>query len=500
MAKYTFSAHGEFLDRKIELAALRRWYETDGEPAVLVLYGRRRTGKSWLFREFANGREADIFVCDRRVVLQQLDGFAGQLEGELGARPQLSSATALFELLANLAERGKRLAVIDEFPELYGSRGAPDSELAAVLERSAKTSMKLILCGSQISTMQKLLRARGPLHGRTRSMVLAPLTFRQALDFLRGHQPGDVIQRYAIAGGMPRYLALFGRKQALRTIVCDEVANPNGALFQEPQTVLDMELSETAIHFSLLSALAGHRDLSHADLLAESKVSDKTAGKYLRVLVDLQLVEAANPIFTAATARQRRYRLRDYLMRFWFRFVQPYQQSLEAGLAPAIHYDRNIEPFLNEHVSWAFEEICRAWTLEHYQEIADSVGSWWGPARHDLRRTGERTSEEIDVVGAHRQRAVVIGEAKWTGQPMGIQVLRDLEQYKIPALEQSGVDAKAVEIVLFSRSGFAPALQAESAAQTTQRRIRLVSISEILARGNTAETLRPRKVRPKHGK
>jgi AAA+ ATPase superfamily predicted ATPase len=479
MTRYSFPAHDDFLNRQPELAALRRWYEGDGEPAVLVLYGRRRTGKSWLFREFANGRDADIFVCDRRVALQQLAEFSAQLEAEVGARPQLQSSTELFEVLANLAERGRRLAVIDEFPELYGSRGAPDSELAAVLERRNRTGLKLILCGSQISTMQKLFRSRGPLHGRTRSMALAPLTFRQAQAFLESHQPGDVIQRYAIAGGMPRYLVLLRRKQALKTIVCDELIDPSGTLFQEPRTVLDMELSETAIYFSLLTALAGHRDLSHADLLNKSKVSDKTAGKYLRTLADLQLVEAANPMFTAPTARQRRYRLRDHLMRFWFRFVLPYQQTLEAGLAPILHYERNVEPFLEEHVSWTFEEICRAWTLERYQEGTDSVGSWWGPARHDLRRKGERTTEEIDVVGAHRRRATVLGEVKWTGHPMGVQVLRDLEQYKIPALEQSGVDAKDAEIVLFSRSGFAQALQSESALQSRKRRVRLVSISEI---------------------
>jgi hypothetical protein len=299
---------------------------------------------------------------------------------------------------------------------------------------------------------------------------------------------------------MPGYLALFSRKQTLKTIVCDQLVSPNGVLFQEPQTVLDMELSETAIYFSLLTALAGHRELSHADLLNESKVGDKTAGKYLRTLIDLQLVQAANPMFTAPTARQRRYRLRDHLMRFWFRFVRPYKPTLEAGLSPVIHYERNIEPFLDEHVSWAFEEICRAWTLEQFQKTADAVGSWWGPARHDLRRTRARSSEEIDVVGAHRRRATVIGEVKWTGQPMGIQVLRDLEQYKIPALEQSGVDASSAEIILFSRSGFAPALQNESTSKATKRRVRLVPISEILARGNTARTVSPQAGRPKSRK
>jgi len=128
-----------------------------------------------------------------------------------------------------------------------------------------------------------------------------------------------------------------------------------------------------------------------------------------------------------------------------------------------------------------------------YQETTDAVGAWWGPARHDLRRTGARSSEEIDIVGAHRRRATVVGEVKWTGHPMGAQVLSDLEQYKIPALEQSGVDVRGAEIVLFSRSGFAPGLKSESARQPNDRKVRLVTLPEILAPGNTARTVRPRK-------
>src|SRR6266571_1428609 len=154
MARYVFPGHAEFRDRKDQLEAIRSWYEDPGQDPILIVHGRRRTGKSWLLREFAHDREADIFVCDRRGPLDQLERFAEQLRDEMGSVPRVNSATDFFEAVYNLGRKGRRLAVIDEFPELFGARGTPDSELAAVLEgQLGHSQTKLILCGSQVETM-----------------------------------------------------------------------------------------------------------------------------------------------------------------------------------------------------------------------------------------------------------------------------------------------------------------------------------------------------------
>src|SRR3990170_284910 len=92
MARYTFPDHREFLDRKAELDRLRAWWEDDSDRFPLVLFGRRRTGKTWLLREFAHGKDADIFVCDSRAEGDQLGYFAGVLERSLGFRPELPTS------------------------------------------------------------------------------------------------------------------------------------------------------------------------------------------------------------------------------------------------------------------------------------------------------------------------------------------------------------------------------------------------------------------------
>jgi AAA+ ATPase superfamily predicted ATPase len=479
MDRYVFGSHADFLDRTAELQALESWWNDDSDRFPLVLFGRRRVGKSWLFRQFAHGRPADVFVCDRLAEADQLWAFAGGLEGRLGVRPHFPDVASFYQFLFRQARDERRLAVIDEFPELLRLGGRPDSVLARVMEDELHRSrLKLILCGSQVSTMERLMTERQPLRGRGRRLLLPPLRFPDAAAaFLGGHDPAELVTRYAVAGGMPLYLRRLGRAGPLRTIVCEDLLQPLAPFFNEPWEVLEKELVGTAVHFSLLRALSRHQDMTWQELLAESRVSEGNASRNIRVLQDLHLVEAANPMFSEPSARQRRYRLRDHLMRFWFRFVFPWQEELQAGLSARDHYDHNVAPQLAEHVSPVFEDVCRTWVRLTRPDTADAVGRWWGPARHDLRRREVRMSEEIDVVAASGRRVSVIGECKWTGQPMRRRVLDDLLEHKVPALAQVGVDVGQAQIVLFSRSGFAPDLRAAAG----ERDVRLVDLGQLVA-------------------
>lgn len=452
------------VDRRAELDRLRRWWEDDADRFPIVLFGRRRTGKSWLLREFAHGRDADVFVCDSRAEGDQLVHFAGVLEGSMGVRPEIADVRSFYRLLFRQAASTKRLVVLDEFPLLLGTSPAADSALAATMEEELGGSrLKLVLCGSHVATMQTLLAERAPLHGRGSPMLMRPLRFEEAIEFLPGLRPEDVVTRYAIAGGMPLYLRRIGRRGSLRTVICEEVLSPLGPLFDEVREVLTMELSSTATHFSLLAALSRAPSLAWDDLVGRSRVEESIASRYIRILEDLHIVEAANPLFAPEGARRRRYRLLDPFMRFWFRFVFPHQADLAAGLRPEDHYDRSVAPFLSEHVAPVFEDVARSWVRRRYGSTTDSARAWWGLARHDLRRTRDRSSEEIDVVGARGTTVTLVGECRWQGGAMGREVLDDLVEYKVPALAQAGVDVSSASIALFSRAGFRGSLEKEAA-------------------------------------
>src|SRR6266516_143979 len=196
MDLHVFDSRSEFLDRAAELDVLERWWADDADRFPVVLFGRRRVGKSWLFRRFADGKPADVLVCDRRAEADQLRSFAGRVEERLGHRPDFSDTASLYRFLFRQARTERRLAVIDEFPELLLVGGSADSVLARVMEEELPGSrLKLILCGSQVSTMEYLLNERRPLHGRGRRLLLPPLRLAQARPFLGDHDPADLLTR-----------------------------------------------------------------------------------------------------------------------------------------------------------------------------------------------------------------------------------------------------------------------------------------------------------------
>jgi hypothetical protein len=477
MTPYAFPNHQEFRDRERELGALRTWYADAGADPIFIVLGRRRVGKSWLMREFAHGLRADILVCDETLPSNQLQRFAAQLRDSVGVPLALRSAADLFEVLFGLGRQEPYLAIIDEFPNLLGHGGRADSELAAVLEdQLGRSRTKFLLAGSQVMTMDRLLRPRAPLYGRARRLTVPPMSFQQSRPFLEPQHSGpELIERFAIAGGMPRYLQQLGARGTLRASICRAVLDPLSApLYDEPRTVLSMELTEPTIHFTLLATLARRQQSSLADLTSATGLDRGLLGRYLNVMRELFLVDAAAPMFSTAKQRKHRYRVRDNLMRFWFAYVFPNQGILSSLRDVGPFFDAAIAPHIPEFVSCAFEEVCRDWVRLHFNT---EVGSWWGLSLNELRRSRQRTSEEIDVVAGTGGRAVVVGEAKWTNRQMSPQVLTELRDFKIPALEQAQVDTRTAQVVLFSKSGFHPALHAEAVSG----RVRLVDLHELLS-------------------
>ena len=191
---------------------------------------------------FAHGKPALVFVADRRTHTSQLDRFAERLRLLLGFRPSLDDAPAFIEALYTLAAERKTLVVIDEFPFLLPDAQAQREELLtsiqSVMEERDASKLKLMICGSYIGQMEKLLR--GPLRGRLTPLVIGPLAFPHAAEFMAPDVAAtEAIERYAVAGGMSLNLSELGPGGALRRRICDRALDPRGPLFNDPREVLE---------------------------------------------------------------------------------------------------------------------------------------------------------------------------------------------------------------------------------------------------------------------
>lgn len=478
----------EFVNRSDELAKLDEWWESP-ERMPICLYGRRRCGKSWLFRRFAHGKPAILLVARRTAPGAQLNDFAERLEPLLGVRPLLPDLPSLFRVLYRAAREERMLVVIDEFSYLLPTTEAETTrELTAIqsiMEDERENSrLKLVLCGSLVGQMESLLAERGPLHGRLIPLQLQPVAFSEARLFLPGLDPVDQFERFSVAGGMPRYLSVLGGPETLRERVCQQVLNRNAALLDEGRTVLEQELREPKVYFAILQALAdGDKGIN--EIVQALRSDSPRVSKYLRVLEDMRIVDRKLPVGAKTSSRVGHWHLRDPFFRFWFRFVFPFQDDLESGLSGRELYDSEIAPMLNDHVAPEFEEFARRWTRQKYGSRASKVGAWWGPSLNEHRRSGERQTEEIDIVGLSRNRATVIGEVRWRNSAMDVGYLDEIERFKLPALRQS--ETKVAEkplILLFSRGGYTQRLK--SIAQARED-LELVDVPTALVALSTAQ-------------
>ena len=455
---FTFPARDRFINRASDLARLEDWWAGD-ELNALAVYGRRRVGKSWLLRAFAHGKPAVLLVADRRAEAPQLGRFSDRLEPLFGIRPALEGLPAFFEALYALAANEKLLVIIDEFPYLLPARERERMDVLtsvqAVMEERDAARLKLVLCGSTIGQMERLLS--GPLRGRLTRLPVAPLGFAEAQGFVAADATAaDRIERFAVSGGMSLYLDELARGGTLNDRICSRVLNPRGPLFNDPREVLEEELRAPGVYYSLLEELStGIKSLGDLGSALSRKTTDLQG--YLDTLREMRIVHRTSPVTALEEERGHRYALADDFMRFWFRFVFPFQEELKTGLPPRALYAAEIAPQLADHVSPTFERLSREWVLRTGR--ATKVGEWWGNALNELRREGTRTSEQVDVVGLRGATVSLVGECKWTRRSLGLDVLEDLERYKIPAMRQAKLRlARELAIVLFSKSGFSASL------------------------------------------
>jgi uncharacterized protein len=460
---------GRFLDRERELAWLAEGWPpgSPGRAELRILYGRRRVGKSALLDEFARGKRHVLFQAVEGTPADQLrDLTAAVLACEddpvLRAAP-LANWDAALAHLSRMAAAGPLLVIFDEFQYVAEA----DPTLASRLQRwwsreAVRLPLYLVLCGSYVRFFVKNVLT-GPAYGRnTGAWQLTPLGYRQAAEFYAGWSAEDKVRAYAVAGGVPHYLEQLDPGRSLAWNVANRLLRRGAVLYQEAELLMREELREPRLYFSILRAIVdGCTRVREITERVRPFSSSTDITPYLYTLQELGLVEYRQPVVGRA-ARRGVWTVVDPYLRAWFRFVLPNQGRLEHGGDPEQVYRAAVAPALDEFVSRpAFEEICRSWVLGRaivgtpgFAEI-ERVGAWWGavpqPTAENPRRQGEG---EIEVVAAAGGRVVLLGEAKWSREPIGFGVLNHLREV---AKHVPGT-SPTIQLVLFGRS-FDPRLE-----------------------------------------
>jgi uncharacterized protein len=374
-----------FIGRARELAVLEELADS-GRPEFYVLYGRRRVGKTELLQRFCEGRRAVYFLAAQVREKDNLAAFtqsmAECLDDPLAQNVRFDDWQAALAFAADRAGDERLVLVLDEFPYLCEANKGLPSQLQRFWDtRGKKSSLMLVLCGSQVSFMEReVLAERSPLFGRrTAQRRLEPLSPADSLRFFDDWNLEQRVLAFAVVGGMPAYLRRFDTKIDLETNLMREVLRPEGYLFDEVQFLLRSEFHQPATYNSLLGAVAKGLDRV-GDIAAEVGVDSTTANKYLSTLRSLGLVRRSVPLTDPDPLRSRkgRYRIADRFLSFHFRHVQPHLSMIEAGRGARV---------LEEHIRPDFERLFQDavvdFALEH---VGHAAGDLFGSDAVELGR------------------------------------------------------------------------------------------------------------------
>lgn len=436
----------EFIDRDKELLFLEeKW--NDPKAQLIVLWGKRRVGKTELVKHFIKDKPSVYFLSESTNEPDQLKRFSLSI-GRFFKEPLLETRgfAGWEEIFQYIKEKGQRFVlVIDEFPYLIQSNPAiPSLFQKAWDEYWSKNNIYLILLGSSVSTMEtEVLGYKAPLYGRrTGQWKIDPMTFGAVSNFRKGKTFEDRLMHYALAGGIPAYWLQFNLEKDFFQNLRDHVLRKGQMLYDEVEFILKEELREPRYYFALLQAIAqSKRKLS--EIVNATGIPQPMANKYLGVLSDLKIVEREIPVTEEKPLKSKKglYRITDEFFHFWFKYIFPRRGELEMGRIDEVL--ASIREGLPQHLSFVYEKVAAELLWKNMDRFFPftAVGRWW-----------ER-KEEIDLVGINIElNKILFGEVKWSERPAGIDIYEDLKQ-KVQRVIW-GKKGRIEYCCLFNKKGF----------------------------------------------
>lgn len=430
-----------FVDREEELKLLNElWLR--GKPEFVVVYGRRRVGKTRLIMEFIKDKPHVYFQClpvSDEVNLRRLARVAGKA---LGLRELLGASFSGLDSLLSYITRayGGRLAVIlDEFT--YWARYSPKvvGELQSFIDHVLpETNLMLILCGSLVGVMHRNIIGYGaPLYGRrTASLRLKELKPWHVKHFLKIKDKADRLRVYALVGGMPFYLTYVAGSESLEEVLTKLFCSKLSPIYDEPHTLFREEFRNPELYYSIVAAIAaGHNRLT--EIANYTGIQRTHLPKYLRILSDLGIIAHVTPIM----GKKGWYEVRDPILRTWFKLVEPNLSLVEAGLYDELLTKIKVE--LDQEVApKAFEEVVRTYVLREFLPTLARLRSKVAVGRYVHRGV------EFDLVVLHSTSGkACVFEVKWsdlTEKDVRREYSRLLHKVKSSALSKYDVKAYIV--------------------------------------------------------
>lgn len=464
-----------FVGREKEIDKLNDLYQ-DNQFQFVVIYGRRRVGKTSLINEFLKDKKSVYYMAVEGTRNENLIGLSNAMLASSMSGIDFPTFEDFEKMLQYVDElclhhsEERFIFAIDEYPYLAASYPAITSLLQRHIDQCwKKSNLFLILCGSSMSFMEEqILGYKSPLYGRrTAQFKLRPFSFFDARKMLDHYSLEDQAILYGVTGGIPEYLSRIQPSKSLDQNLIDLFFDESGRLFEEPTNLLKQELREPASYHSILSAIAGGASRLN-EITTKTGLASGGCSNQITSLISLGIIKREIPITEKKTSRKTIYRLEDNMFVFWYRFVRPNTSGIIRGAGEMI-YEKLVKPQLNDFMGHIFEEICEQYLYlpNIYVSLPfmlGNVGRWWG------NNSQKRRQEEIDIMSFYQDEALLC-ECKWRNELTDKSIIEQLvvkgEMFHYPKKY----------FMIFSKSGFTQAAK-DYAMQNSN--ISLITLEEMV--------------------
>jgi AAA+ ATPase superfamily predicted ATPase len=463
----------DMFDRDFEWGELTLFASSGVPRATLgIVSGRRRQGKTFLLDALTGKANGFMFTAAETTEADSLRQFGEALAAHLDEPVPFRFAgwDEAITRLMGVATDGPKPVVIDEFPFLAKATPALPSLIQRALEPSAQrrnTPVRLLLCGSALSFMGKLLAGSAPLRGRAGlEMVVPTLEFRLAREFWGISDLRTAVLTNAIVGGTPAYRREFAQDDVpagagdFDSWVCRTVLNPARPLFREARYILaeEPDMRDTALYHAVLAAIAdGNTTRGGIAGYLERKSTD--LAHPLGVLHDAGLITHETEAFKK---NRSSYRIAEPLLTFYHAVMRQAWGDLERPGRAAQVWRRSQQTFRASVVGPHFEEICRQWTRWHAEPQTHGGEYITRVASGTVSDPQARKTAELDVAAfgrddGDRDVLLAIGEAKWQ-EVISVSHLNRLEHIRELLVAKGEPGARTARLLLFGGAGFSDAL------------------------------------------
>lgn len=406
----------KFVNRTNELARLERTLDS-GKDVLVVVYGRRRCGKSTLMRRLLSERDI-YFTADLRNAALQIEAFAKSIDHIV---PGFSAVTypgweSLFQNLNNTL-KNKTIVCLDEFPYLVKNSPELPSVLQNIVDKKLHEMFHIVLCGSSQQMMHSMiLDSASPLYGRSDEILkIKPMNVANLQQHL---EVSDVqaIEEFGVWGGVPRYWEIRESFKRLEEAVKYQVINPDGILYEEPARLFLDEMRTSVQASSVLSLIGGgsHRISEIGGRLGKPATQ---LARILSFLIDLGYIRRELPFGESLKSTKKSlYKIADPFMNFYYTFVLPNRSMLEYGQIDQV-WDKITERF-DQYISFIWEDICLQAVpyISIEGESFVNASRWWGNGLDGKLLEIDIVAESVD------KKTLLVGEVKWSDKVHMIEV------------------------------------------------------------------------------